>query len=111
MEDPLLLVLDGNGLAMRCIMAPGELNTSTGIPVGGLYRSIQMFNMLMRQFRATHVLWTFDHGRSSHRLAIFPGYKANRDERREIRQVIKDGKFEGLVQEKKLHQYSNEWED
>ena len=81
MVEPLLLLIDGNNLAMRQILGMADLNTKDGRPVGGLYGSIQAFGMALRQFKPSHVLWAFDHGRSAYRLDLLPSYKANRDVR------------------------------
>ncbi|WP_267716712.1 5'-3' exonuclease [Streptomyces sp. CoH17] len=83
----LLMVLDGHNLMTRAwfgmqIRNPDgtieTLKTSDGRETGGLYGVIKTFMTYARQLQPTHVLWTFDHGRSKYRLGIRPEYKGNR---------------------------------
>lgn len=87
MNEPLLLILDGNNLLMRAAFghrhldSNGEwttLKTSDGRETGGLYGTVKTFITLVRRFSPTHVLWTFDWGKSEYRTALQPEYKANR---------------------------------
>lgn len=96
--DPLLMVLDGNNLVLRAYHSQryrnkdGEwegLATSDGRPSGALYGTLVMFARLVREFNPTHVLFTFDHGRSKARLDIRPEYKANRDSSTSQREDLK----------------------
>lgn len=37
--------------------------------------------------------------------------KANKIERRQVKEILNDGQFEGLLKEKKLRNHSAKWED
>jgi DNA polymerase-1 len=54
------------------------LKTSDGRETGALYGGINTFFSYVSEYQPTHVLWTFDHGRSSYRTEIRSNYKANR---------------------------------
>lgn len=78
-----LLVFDGNNIIMRSLfgMATTGLTGPDGIPSGGLYGAIRAFQSFVAAVQPSHVLWTFDHGRSLFRTALSPEYKANRTSR------------------------------
>ena len=54
------------------------LRTSTGVPTGTLYGCISSLRSLVKRYDPSHVVWFWDHGRSSYRLSLDPEYKANR---------------------------------
>lgn len=57
-----------------------EMTTPDGRVSGVLYRCLNTMIRQIDQFRPTHFLCIFDHGRSSYRVDKYPEYKANRDE-------------------------------
>lgn len=87
MKDPVLAIVDGNNHCLRNIggasfrTGEGEiLQTSDGIPTNMLLGSINSLASMRRRLEFTHLVFTFDWGRSLYRLAIRPEYKANRKE-------------------------------
>lgn len=88
MTAPILLVWDGNNALVKAHFAMGRygengsfetLRTSDGRESGAVYGAINNFISVVKLVRPSHCLWTFDSGRSTHRLAIRPEYKANRN--------------------------------
>lgn len=88
MDKPTLMVFDGNNAMIRAHFAMARrdeagnfetLKTRDGRESGAVFGCIQNFLTLCSMFKPTHVLWTFDGGRSKARLAIRPEYKANRN--------------------------------
>lgn len=86
--DKLALIFDGNNLVQRAHHAHRKFNPATkemetltrsdGLETGALYGSIVSFATYVRRLKPTHVLWTFDWGKSQKRLDLDPEYKANR---------------------------------
>ncbi|AEQ21059.1 putative 5'-3'exonuclease [Rhodococcus phage E3] len=75
-----MVIVDGNNVVMRSIfgMANAHLVGPNGLPTGGIFGTIGVFRSLVARLRPTHMLWTFDQGKSAKRLAMYPEYKANR---------------------------------
>lgn len=79
-----LMILDGNNILLRALFAPIESEmTYNGESTGVLYRCMNMVFRHLREFKPTHFICTFDHGRSEYRLNKRPEYKANRDDSRD----------------------------
>lgn len=89
MSEELLMIFDGNNLAIRAAFGMGykdkdgnwvsSLSTSDGRDCGALYGLVRTLRNFVIQYKPTHILWAFDHGRSSYRLGIRDTYKSNRD--------------------------------
>lgn len=75
-----MLILDGNNVVMRSLfgMANAALVGPNGVPTGGVFGTINVFRSLVARMHPTHMLWTFDSGKSTMRTALYPEYKANR---------------------------------
>lgn len=75
-----LLIFDGNNLAYRNYHATisAGLTGPDGRPSGALYGTIVSFRAYLKQFEPTHVLWTFDKGKSDFRTALRSDYKGHR---------------------------------
>lgn len=116
MVDPLMLLVDGNNLVLRAYHSQryrdssGEwkgLSTSDGRSSGALYGTLVMFCRLVREFNPTHVLFTFDYGRSKARTEIRPEYKANRSQDPKQREDLKPqyGAIEKLLSSLDVRHY------
>lgn len=77
-----LLILDGNNILIRALFASmkDELRAPDGRISGVLFRCLNTTLRQIDEFRPTHFLCVFDHGRSQYRVDAYPAYKANRDE-------------------------------
>lgn len=62
-----------------------DLRNSKNEPTWGVYGFLNSVTHLIKRLEPTHMVIAFDQGRSKKRLAIYPAYKANRDQRRERR--------------------------
>lgn len=87
-NDQLAMILDGNNLMIRAYFAHAKrqpdgtwnsLTTSDGRDSSGLFGATLLFSNYVKQYRPTHVLWTFDWGKSKTRTAMDSAYKANRN--------------------------------
>ena len=74
-----LLLLDTYGLIYRGFFALPPMTTPDGTPVNAVYGLVMMLNRIIADERPTHVIAAFDRGLPAERLALFPGYKAQRD--------------------------------
>lgn len=80
-ERPKVLLVDGNNILMRSIMAMGNrevLATEEGVPTGPLLTYINMLASYVRQVSPDILVTAWDAGSSKYRLALYPGYKENR---------------------------------
>lgn len=78
---PLLALLDGYSLAYRAFYAlPDDLRTTTGQVTNAVYGFTSMLIKLLAEQRPDGIAVAFDRGRPRERLALLPGYKANRSE-------------------------------
>jgi DNA polymerase I len=81
MRSQTLHLIDGHSQVFRAYHAiPVSLSSSTlGVQTNAVFGFLMGLNALIREERPTHLIVTFDAGHDS-RTALFPGYKANRDE-------------------------------
>lgn len=85
-NDPLLLILDGNNLLIRAFFAHRwktedgyeYLKNADGELTGGVYGALSSLFKYYRTFQPTHILWTFDWGKSEYRSSLDQDYKGNR---------------------------------
>ncbi|MGB8265712.1 MAG: 5'-3' exonuclease H3TH domain-containing protein, partial [Candidatus Velthaea sp.] len=75
-----LMLLDTYGLVYRAFFALPPLTTASGVPIGAAYGFTMMLVKLIAEEKPTHVIAAFDKGLPKARLALFPLYKAQRDE-------------------------------
>lgn len=76
-KDKLLLV-DGENLLHRSFHKFANLKASDGKPSGAIFGFFKSLSFLVFRFRPTHLVITFDNGRSTIRTKINPDYKGNR---------------------------------
>lgn len=74
------LLVDGYNMAFRAFYGMPELTRSDGFPTGALHGWIKTLWKLQDQEKPDGALVFFDLGGSTHRLALHPGYKAQRKE-------------------------------
>ncbi|MBN1476283.1 DNA polymerase I [Candidatus Sumerlaeota bacterium] len=81
MSSHTLHLIDGHSQVFRAYHAiPATLSSSTlGVQTNAIFGFLMGLNALIREERPTHLIVTFDAGHDG-RTALFPGYKANRDE-------------------------------
>lgn len=79
-SEELLMVFDLNNLVLRCQagMSKAGLTNKEGIPTGGLFGSIRVFNGYIQKLQPTHVACFWDFGRSVFRTQIQADYKGDR---------------------------------
>jgi len=75
-----LMLLDTYGLVYRAFFALPALTTTHGVPINAVYGFTMMLSKLIADERPTHVIAAFDKGLPAARLAMYPAYKAHRDE-------------------------------
>lgn len=80
-----LFLIDGSGFIFRAYYAMlysnrGGMTNPEGIPVSAVYGFTNMLLKLLRDYHAPYMAVIFDAGRESFRNAIYPDYKANRDD-------------------------------
>ena len=82
------LIIDGNSLAMRCIMASAVAELQAGSAyTGGIYGSIRMLRSILaglNQFRVGPVYAFWDRGEHPERLRLWPDYKIKRVQKKEL---------------------------
>jgi DNA polymerase-1 len=79
-EGARLMLLDSYGLVYRAFFALPALTTATGVPIGAAYGFTMMLVKLIAEEKPTHIIAAFDKGLPKARLALYPAYKAQRDE-------------------------------
>jgi DNA polymerase-1 len=79
-EGARLMLLDSYGLVYRAFFALPALTTGSGIPIGAAYGFTMMLVKLIAEEKPTHIIAAFDKGLPKARLALYPQYKAQRDE-------------------------------
>lgn len=73
------LLIDASGYIHRSYHAHPPVIRSDGTPIGCVYGFCNMLWALLKKHHAdSHVGVIFDHGRSAHRSALYPAYKAQR---------------------------------
>ncbi len=75
-----LMLLDTYGLVYRAFFALPPLTTTNGIAINAAYGFTMMLGKLIADEKPTHVIAAFDKGLPAARVALYPGYKAQRDE-------------------------------
>jgi DNA polymerase-1 len=75
-----LLIIDGHSYAYRAFHAIRELHSPAGKPTNAIYGFIKMVAKLRATVALTHWIVVWDGGLSAGRLAVLPGYKAQRPE-------------------------------
>ena len=75
-----LMLLDTYGLVYRAFFALPELTTTRGMRIEAAYGFTMMLNKLIADEKPTHVIAAFDKGLPAARVALYPGYKAQRSE-------------------------------
>ncbi len=75
-----LMLLDSYGLVYRAFFALPDLTTTRGVHINAAYGFTMMMNKLIADEKPTHVIAAFDKGLPAARLALYPQYKAQRDE-------------------------------
>jgi DNA polymerase I len=75
-----LMLLDTYGLVYRAFFALPALTTTHGVPINAAYGFTMMLTKLIADEKPTHVIAAFDKGLPAARVAMYPAYKAHRDE-------------------------------
>jgi DNA polymerase-1 len=75
-----LMLLDTYGLVYRAFFALPPLTTTHGMPINAAYGFTMMLSKLIADEKPTHVIAAFDKGLPAARVALYPAYKAQRDE-------------------------------
>jgi len=75
-----LMLLDTYGLVYRAFFALPALTTTHGVPINAAYGFTMMLTKLIADEQPTHVIAAFDKGLPAARVAMYPAYKAQRDE-------------------------------
>jgi DNA polymerase I len=75
-----LMLLDTYGLVYRAFFALPALTTTHGMPINAAYGFTMMLTKLITDEKPTHVIAAFDKGLPAARVAMYPQYKAQRDE-------------------------------
>jgi len=73
-----VFLIDGSNFMFRAFHGLPSLTSPTGIPVNALHGFVRMISALRKEFAPDVLAVVFDHGGSSFRSALFPGYKAQR---------------------------------
>ena len=80
-DENTLWLVDGSGFIFRAYFAlPQNLTNPEGTPVGAVLGFSNMLLKLLQDFHAPYVAVVFDAARENFRNAIYPDYKANREE-------------------------------
>ena len=75
-----LMLLDTYGLVYRAFFALPALTTTRGVHINAAYGFTMMMNKIIADEKPTHVIAAFDKGLPAARIALYPGYKAQRAE-------------------------------
>ncbi len=73
-----VFLIDGSNFMFRAFHGLPSLTSPTGVPVNALHGFVRMISALRKEFAPEVLAVVFDHGGSSFRSALFPGYKAQR---------------------------------
>jgi len=74
-----LMLLDTYGLVYRAFFALPGLSTSAGVPINAVYGFAMMLGKLLADEKPSHVVAAFDKGLPAARVALYKGYKAQRE--------------------------------
>lgn len=81
MTEERILLVDGDNLLVRAVMATqGKPMTAGEVETGPLIVFVNTLSRYVRQIQPTHMVVCWDHGPCHWRVALHPGYKANRAE-------------------------------
>jgi DNA polymerase-1 len=75
-----LLIVDGHAYAYRAFHAIRSLRSPTGEPTNAIYGFLKMLEKMRQGVVPTHLMVVWDGGLSAERMAVLPGYKAQRPE-------------------------------
>jgi DNA polymerase I len=75
-----LLIIDGHAYAYRAFHAIRSLRSPTGEPTNAIYGFVKMLEKMRAGVEPTHLMVVWDGGLSAERVAVLPGYKAQRPE-------------------------------
>lgn len=73
-----LFIVDGYSILFRTYYSVGEMSTSQGVPVGGVFGFVRAFFTLLLRHNVQKIVITLDSGKPTFRSEIFTEYKANR---------------------------------
>ena len=73
-----LLIVDGHAYAYRAFYAIRHLTSPAGAPTNAIYGFIKMLLKLRTRLQPTHLVVAWDGGLAPERMALLPGYKAQR---------------------------------
>lgn len=77
-KESKLLLIDGEALLHRAFHKFEKFKSTDGIPSGAIYGFMKSLSAYVFRFDPTHLLITFDNGKSKYRTEILPGYKEHR---------------------------------
>lgn len=84
MGEERVLLVDGDNLLVRAVMATqGKPMTAGEVETGPLVVFVNTLSRYVREIQPTRMVVCWDHGPCHWRLALHPGYKANRPEHTE----------------------------
>lgn len=73
------VLIDGSAYMHRAYHSQPPMSRADGLPTGAVHGyCVMLWELKKRRQTATRFAVIFDKGRSSHRLALYPGYKGNR---------------------------------
>jgi DNA polymerase-1 len=75
-----LLIVDGHAYAYRAFYAIRDLRSPSGAPTNAIYGFVKMLGKMRTSMRPAWVVVVWDGGLSAERVAVLPGYKAQRPE-------------------------------
>jgi len=75
-----LLIVDGHAYAYRAFHAIRSLRSPAGQPTNAIYGFLKMLEKMRATVTPTHLIVVWDGGLSAERMAVLPGYKAQRPE-------------------------------
>jgi len=78
-NSPIILI-DGSSYLFRAFYALPNLTNSQGLPTGAILGVINMLNSLITQYQPKYMAVIFDTKTKNFRHALYPEYKANRDQ-------------------------------
>lgn len=80
------LIIDGQNMLYRAFFV-SALTDRKGRRVSGIFGVMKMVPVLLRKFNPDNVIVVWDEGKSKARLALYPEYKKQRDEKRKPEDV------------------------
>jgi DNA polymerase I len=77
-SQALLLIVDGHAFAYRAYHAIKQLTSPGGSPTNAIFGFVKMLARMQAKLHPTHQVVVWDGGLAAERLAMLPGYKAQR---------------------------------